>query len=462
MGLRRVQAALPAALAGWVVQRLRNRDRSHASDLYIKKTFAGAYPHLRGATADPVFRSAVRERSDHPALIVTPDCKEERNVPPHLGLSETQVYIKKTFAGVYPYLPVAPEMSARSMTTNQSTIALCLILIGLLAQPALGNDRAAEKPLPTIPSPETGQTVNGLAWTLSLARDFTTLDALVIDAQLLNASKKQLIFDTGPKMGKPKLILTPKGKDPIVAVMDGREGVRNPAGNYKPKPGEKAQGFKIDLRLFFGKLPAGEYAIQTIYSKDGYVIKGDAPYKPSDIASPVMHFTIRDTTLKAAQASMPKPGDLVFQTDEPVAIDPDAQRVVKLVRTATLTNKGDKPIVFPAYLWDQPKGQPLSVTATWQRWNPEQGWFQDEVLGFCGTGLGRYTLKPNASVQIMINGALSDGVHRYTLHYSADPEFKQWQTVHSNAIQTELFADTYLAEKDPKDKAAKGDAGAAE
>jgi len=84
--------------------------------------------------------------------------------------------------------------------------------------------------------------------------------------------------------------------------------------------------------------------------------------------------------------------------------------------TATVTNHGELPISFAAYM---PYAETLSTTIGWETRGAEAGW-QAAPLGFCGTGLGSYTLEPGQSVEIYVPRISAPGEHRYNLHVQQD------------------------------------------
>lgn len=319
--------------------------------------------------------------------------------------------------------------------------AIVLILLFVLSLLTPIASWAQDEPKnPLAPQQAIGDTINGLAWTTTMAQDFTTHDALEFNARLNNASDQQFIFETGPKLGQPILVLTPEGKDPITVVLDHqREGFSNQSGNYKPKPGEVAHGFAVDLRLFFGALPAGNYTVEVVYPADKYEVKEFPGYKARAIHSPVIDFVIRETSLKEAQASMQSHIGPSIQTDKPVVVDEKWQ----VVKTGTLTNHTDQTMTFSAYTWGHQPGKPLSTTGTWEKWSPKHGWVSAGPIGWCGTGLGAYALEPGKAVTLAIDAGKPDGIYRYAIECRIEGE-NDLQTAYSNAILIDNTARIYV------------------
>ncbi|MBX2850880.1 MAG: hypothetical protein KTR15_03940 [Phycisphaeraceae bacterium] len=331
------------------------------------------------------------------------------------------------------------------MTRLPMTAFFVLLPLFLVCPTWVAAQEQSDEIRPVDAQEATGETQNGCAWTLTMARDFTTYDAVKLTGQLMNTSDQQFVFDTGePYEGNPKIILTPKGEDPIAIELDHRTpGIGAGSGNYKPKPGEIVRGLKVDLRLLFGRLNPGAYTLQIVYPKDHYQIAQLPGYVPADISSPTIDFVVRETKLEDAKKAMPKPGPLVFTLNErekPL----DDNSAVTVLRAATLHNTGNKPIQIYAYIHDAKINHALPWTERWEQYHPEQGWYEGQVFGYCGTGLGLVTLKPNESVQIAINSFPSDGIYRYKIRYTADAELKQWQHAYSDLVVIDYFAQQYL------------------
>ena len=61
---------------------------------------------------------------------------------------------------------------------------------------------------------------------------------------------------------------------------------------------------------------------------------------------------------------------------------------------------------------------PLSTTMGYEKWHPKHGWIA-RGFGWCGTGLGSFTLKPGASIRVMLNHPYEgDGIYRFRMHIS--------------------------------------------
>lgn len=324
------------------------------------------------------------------------------------------------------------------MKTLTSSI-LSLLLVSTLAL-------AEQAERPGLPQEQKGSVVNGLTWTIKMANEFTTLDAMEISCSLDNTSNELFTFERDPKPGKPTLILTPKGKDPITAALEQIKGSWNESGNYQPKPGEVAHGFTVDIRLLFGFLPEGEYSLQVVYPKDAYSLKDYPPYKSQDIPSPRRPFVVYTTSLADAQESLPKDVGVTLKSDKPIVVDKRS----RVVETGVLENNTDAPISFSAYTWEQKEDRPLSAIVTWEKWNTRFQWTLLGPPGWCGTGLGIFTLQPKQSVCVHLNGGLQDGIYRFAIDYWSADDPKNRKTVYSNAIQISNFADVHLKDEEIK------------
>ena len=296
---------------------------------------------------------------------------------------------------------------------------------------------------PSRPKAYSASPAEGLTWELALPRSFTTLDGVTITSQLKNSSGGQIIWDTGEKMAVPNLVLTPKGKDPFVIPMRPHAGFNRQSGNHKPKPGEIVQGFTVDLRVFTGRIRPGEYTAHIVYPKDTFTIRHLPGFKPVDLVSPKVSFIVQSTTLADAQDAIPANQDLMFTTDARI-VDKNDKAKVRHLSTGTVKNIGKQPVTFHAYTWGHEAGKPLSMIMNWNKWDPKHGWLDSQQLGWCGTGLGPYTLKPGESVKVILNNHMSDGVYRYQFNYSTADAPKKFKTAHSNAVHIDYFEQRFM------------------
>jgi hypothetical protein len=133
-----------------------------------------------------------------------------------------------------------------------------------------------------------------------------------------------------------------------------------------------------------------------------------------ELLSPAVTFTVSKTTLAdAVRGAQPLLITLI----------PDGKKGPHGTPTGTLTNKSKNTIAFHAYMafakGDKPGFKPpLSTTMGYSKWHPRFGWFSRPV-GFCGTGLGSFELKPGASVKLLLTSyTTQDGIYRYQLTYN--------------------------------------------
>jgi hypothetical protein len=156
---------------------------------------------------------------------------------------------------------------------------------------------------PLLPTEQKGQQVNGLTWTVRLAKEFTVFDTVEAFCGLYNSSERQFTFDTGSPDAKrtyPQLVLTRKGGQRVVAELVPKKGFWHQYGNYNPNPDEVAHSFYVDIRLYFGVLQPGEYELQAVYPAAAYKLKDFPGFEARDITSPLMSFRVSDTSLAAA------------------------------------------------------------------------------------------------------------------------------------------------------------------
>jgi hypothetical protein len=287
-----------------------------------------------------------------------------------------------------------------------------------------------------------GKEVNGLTWSVELGKNYTTVDALDVWCSLDNTSNQQLTFDSGPMGNKPVLILTPRGKEPIKVTLSQKPGFWHQYGNYMPKPGEMAQRFTVDLRLYFGMLEPGEYTFQIVYPASAYVLKDMPQFVPKAIESAVVPFTVSKTSLAEAAKALPPGKGLTFETLPPQLV----KDYGPLVQGGKITNNSKQPVNFSAYTFGHKEGTPLTAVFGHEKWNPKTGWVSLENNAWCGTGMGIYTLQPGASVVINVDAAQPDGIYRFFLNYWHGKEIKEVIPLQSDPILVDQFAKKYLKE----------------
>ena len=99
--------------------------------------------------------------------------------------------------------------------------------------------------------------------------------------------------------------------------------------------------------------------------------------------------------------------------------------------TATLTNRGSEPLQFDAYF---PFGEdPLMTTMTWEKQMGEGRWEQQSV-GFCGTGLGTFVLEPGSTVMLVTPHLDSGGTYRFVLRVKIEGQSDPL-LIYSNAVE---------------------------
>lgn len=318
-------------------------------------------------------------------------------------------------------------------------LSLALLLI------TFSNAWASEYDSLVVPQEVEGEIVNDLVWTIKMARLFTTVDPIRVEARLNNSWARELEFEGDPYPPKmPTLILTPQGKPPIAVKLDHRvknfqfRGIGSwPSG--KLALGRSVELFIIDdIRSLFGALPSGGYLLQVVYYKSDYSLKNYPDFKPRALLSPGISFVVRHTSLKDAEDANIKNSEVVL-----INLRADAKEAstdTPVGRTWTITNNSDFPIRFAGYgPTKEDKGEPISVLEDLEYWTPFFNW-RREAGGVCGTGLITHTLQPKESVKADFSPGFAyysaPRIYRYALHYrTSEHSIKRFRTTYSQAIQ---------------------------
>ena len=284
----------------------------------------------------------------------------------------------------------------------------------------------------------TSKPINGLTWTMKMARDFTTADALDINARLENSSDRQFTFETEGKSSKPLLWLKARGENERITPLVPKEDYWYSKGKYKPKPGEAAEDISIDIREFYGRLPAGIYQFQIIYPKTAYQLIDYPKYSPADIKSAPVLFIIRDTSLAEAQASIPVNQDIRLVMDKVSTAEK------RWMKSGRLENHGKHSISLSAYTGER-KGGVLSITYQVEKWTPNVNWTAASSGLWCGTGLGSYELTPGEKVPVHLNlQAYRDGIYRFAVTYSVKKGASTYsRKTYSKALAVDALANGY-------------------
>ena len=283
---------------------------------------------------------------------------------------------------------------------------------------------ADEVESPVLPSLSSRRNHDAIDWKITMARAFTNFDSIEVASQISNGSQAQFTFHSEPATNVMRFELTPRGKQPITRDVNISQSpgdlIRNPSGSYQPQPGETVGSFQIDLRKLFGRLAAGEYKLLLRYPKTSFEVRDAATKIDNDLVSPEIGFSVVKTTPADARKDGP--------TMPMVSLSIDKKPGPQGMTIGSLSNNSNEPISFAAYMSSFAAGEPqfkppLSTLMTSDRWHPQSGW-RNFALGFCGTGLGTYILKPGDSVQVYITGysPYGDGIYRYRLPYTVGDE----------------------------------------
>lgn len=247
-----------------------------------------------------------------------------------------------------------------------------------------------------------------VVWEVTLApgAEISSADAILLDARLVNRTGGTITFHQD---ARPVLVLA-KGKGMRVEkALPQATGIHE-TGNFMPLDGEVAHGFHLDLRRVFGRLPAGAYSLQVVYPAAAYRVEGAGKWPRRDLASAKIAFRVTATSLADAEAANPADSELAMVLDPPSTIDGKWKRYEQ----AVLRNVGRRPVTFRAYVRGDP-AEPLLATLEWERWSPTAGWVSPGSLGWCGTGLGEFTLAAGASERLHVSPPSADGIYRFVL-----------------------------------------------
>jgi hypothetical protein len=199
-------------------------------------------------------------------------------------------------------------------------------------------------------------------------------------AQLRNVSPGKVAFEAADERPALELILEPEGKPPA------RKPLPKGAVAYKgPKelaPGSYAWYVSGDLRLAFGRLAPGRYALR--------VALGGA-------LSAAAAFEVVDTSVEEARKSWKAPEGVEFR--------------VKAPGVGVLANRRKVAIGTWAYGGDR-KDRPLEAMVIAQQWTG-RAWTAFGG-GFCGTGLEDVAIPPGGEREIALP-AMPDGILRLSV-----------------------------------------------
>jgi hypothetical protein len=152
-----------------------------------------------------------------------------------------------------------------------------------------------------------------------------------------------------------------------------------------------------DLRRAFGPMPPGKYTVQIVHAASGY--RTDVPgFQPKEIVAKPFRLTVVKTTLQEAQKKNDGTKGLELRVE-----------TVKDRKVAVLTNRRNRPVTFQVYGPDR-KQVPAQSLLMAEQWNGTK--WQVAVLGFCGTGLQSFVLKPGESRELHLPHYTREGIVR--------------------------------------------------
>src|SRR5262245_24650090 len=291
-----------------------------------------------------------------------------------------------------------------------------LLVAVLLADSAA---QAGKPQDPGLPYSSWVEPAPGIHWTLNIVHDVTTADSLWVESWISNHSDRPFRFD--PLEGRvPQLVLTPKGKPAVAKPMTSQPALQTLIVRRQVAPQKEFHFFRVDLRGYFGPLPAGKYEFQVLYPKEAFAIDGLPGHKAVDLKSPVMAFEVVTASLKDGVKSYDGNKGAIVREKPPAAEAGDGSAV------AMLTNEYKEVMVIPLADGQDPAGKaPLQVRQSfWCRWHPGHGW----VIG--GTEKEDpkaekapvFRLPPGKSVKVVLpDGNLAgDGIYCYMFFVRID------------------------------------------
>lgn len=268
-------------------------------------------------------------------------------------------------------------------------------------------------PPPCLPGWCAQEVAPGLGWGVRMAEEVTSFDSVWVESVLENWADTPVLFHPDTKVG-PSVVLTPKGKPAQARSILGKPGPQWLAYQRKSLPNESLHSFRIDLRAFFGKLPAGTYQVQFVFPAEGYRLQGPG-FKTQELKSPVRTLRVSTTSLEDASAHAKAARDVVaIKRDGKPADEKDAPR-------ATLSNGFYFgvliPVVPPSGESPEKSKPPFRLRLDYQRWHPRHGWYFPRRLpeDGKGSGLWLHALHRGKSVPVLLPDADldGDGLYRY-------------------------------------------------
>ncbi len=318
-------------------------------------------------------------------------------------------------------------MLKSSVMTGCVVITCGIVLFGLGRPVALGE--VAASPGPGLPdfgrSRSQGSPVqSGMIWIVTMWRDATSIDTLLLRGTLLRQSSQKALLDLYPERGPIRIVLT--RADDGIAVEHELIWYRD-CRVFRWARGTGRVDIEIDLKELFGKLQPGRYTVQVVLPAGGYAITGLPESSQVDISSSEFAFEIVDP-------------------DESVILDARAQLLEArshelplgscLTRgddgTATLTNGLPFTILVPFRHKNGNAGQTADEVAVIPyghilAWRATGGWTSTHLMGggmpmdvalsarlLQDDGWSMRSLAPSESMMIELpDWALQDGIYCY-------------------------------------------------
>jgi len=280
------------------------------------------------------------------------------------------------------------------MKTTLAAASVCLLFsIPAHAEGGVSCELQPPQQDPSRATQHLGELQDGVRCVFTMAREYTVYDQISIYATIRREGKNA-----------PRHEFVRSG-DLDVVLRGGRENNKDRRktmpiswvnGKSRPGPGNLGS-CHMSMEKMFGRLPAGKYSIYL---------------EAKQLRSKTVEFEIILATLEEAQQKTQIDGDLKLE----MRTTKDGRRIARLKNTL------NQQIIFSAYVNEGGKndvdkqpapGVVISGIVNTQRWNPRRGW-SSYGGGWCGTGLGQYTLKPGETVGIHVH-PFTTGIIRHHL-----------------------------------------------
>lgn len=265
---------------------------------------------------------------------------------------------------------------------------------------------------------------NHLSWTVAVARELTTKDSIWVVSNIRNASSHATLFVIREGI-LPRVVLSAGDDPPIERTLSLTRGLDNVDYQRWAIPWGSFHSFRLDVRTTLGSLSPGDYRLQFIWPKDGYVVLGLRDAKVVELKSLEVKFRVAATTIEEASERFH-----MYATDKYIMIVPKHQSI-ETIPTAplivSLTNKFDQPVHFrivpPSGPAEGARVRAADSSLTVRKWSREAWYFPPiaPAKHVSPEERGKFPLhavKPGQSVELASSYgwlAHGDGIYHYEL-----------------------------------------------